>query len=238
MNIPAGPQAGGAAHPMSVLAVGAHPDDIELGCGATLARHVARGDTVALLVMTSGERGPDAHSRIAEQEDAASILGAALHWGGLRDGAIVEDRDGVGAVERVLSETNPDVVYTHASADTHQDHRATAACTLAATRRLCTVMQYNSPTSTDFSPRLFVDAEGFVETKLNLIRAHLSQVLKNGLVDLEAVEAEARYRGFQGRLHHAEGFEVARFVWDLAIPTYDGETSARQDEVAHGGARP
>ena len=56
----------------------------------------------------------------------------------------------------------------------------------------------------------------FVEQKLDLIRAHESQVLKNRLVDLEAVAAQARYRGFQGRVHYAEAFEIERFVWDLS----------------------
>ena len=61
-----------------------------------------------------------------------------------------------------------------------------------------------------------VDAAGLVEAKADLVRAHVSQVLKNGLVDLDALEALARYRGFQARLRQAEGFETDRFVWDLA----------------------
>ena len=72
---------------MRVLAVGAHPDDIELGCGGALLAHRARGDEITLLVMTTGEEGPqDARSRIREQEDAAALLGATLLWGGFPDG--------------------------------------------------------------------------------------------------------------------------------------------------------
>ncbi|MCA1670813.1 MAG: PIG-L family deacetylase [Actinobacteria bacterium] len=67
---------------MNVLVIGAHPDDIELGCGAALLAHRRRGDRVDLLVMTTGGRGPqDARSRVAEQEDAAALLGAGLIWG-------------------------------------------------------------------------------------------------------------------------------------------------------------
>src|SRR5207247_2163292 len=135
---------------VNVLAIGAHPDDIELGCGATLATHRRRGDAIWLLVMTTGERGPQAaRSRISEQEDAAALLGAQLRWGGFADGAVAAGRPGF-------------------------------------------------------------------EAKAYLVRGHVSQVLKNGLVDIEALEALARYRGFQARIRHAEAFEADRFVWDLA----------------------
>lgn len=204
---------------MKVVAVGAHPDDIELGCGATLLKHRERGDHVTLLVMTTGERGPqDARSRIAEQEDAAALLGADLRWGGFTDGAVPDGRESVDAVQAVLNTCGADVVYTHFPQDSHQDHRATATATLAAARRSCRVLMYEAPTSQNFSPSIYVDVSGLVEPKVDLLRAHVSQVLKNGLVDLEAVEAAARYRGFQARVRHAEGFRAERFLWDLAGP--------------------
>jgi LmbE family N-acetylglucosaminyl deacetylase len=201
---------------MDVLAIGAHPDDIELGCGATLAAHAARGDAVALLVMTPGEHGPQsAISRIAEQEDAARILGARLYWGPFRDGAVPEGRASVELIDSVIQETRANVIYAHAAADSHQDHRVTARASLAAARRSVRVVAYETPTSLGFVPSLFVDVECFLEAKLAAIRAHQSQVQKNRLVDLEAVQAQARWRGFQARLHYAEGFAVERFTWDL-----------------------
>jgi LmbE family N-acetylglucosaminyl deacetylase len=203
--------------PLSVLAVGAHPDDIELGCGATLLAHRDRGDKIHLLVMTVGERGPqDERPRVKEQEDAAAVLGAGLSWGDFEDGCVPEDMRPVQVVEEALATCRADVVYTHAPADSHQDHRRTGLATLSAARRTTRVLCYESPTSVEFRPNLYVDAAGLVEPKLDLIRAHISQVLKNGLVDLEAVEALVRHRGFQARLRYAEGFEVARFVWDLS----------------------
>jgi LmbE family N-acetylglucosaminyl deacetylase len=90
-----------------------------------------------------------------------------------------------------------------------------AAATAAAARRTQRVLCYESPTSLGFSPTHFVNVDGLVEAKLGLIRAHLSQVMKNGLVDLEALEAQARFRGFQARVRHAEAFEPTRFVWDI-----------------------
>ncbi len=77
-----------------VLAIGAHPDDIELGCGATLLAHHAAGDQVTMLVVTGGENGPvgsDGPGRRRGQEAAARILGARLRWGGLVDCAVASD---------------------------------------------------------------------------------------------------------------------------------------------------
>ena len=73
---------------MRVLAIGAHPDDIEFGCGGTLLRHRLAGDAITLLVMTTGEQGPDGDLRTREQEQAATLLGADLRWGGFLDGSV------------------------------------------------------------------------------------------------------------------------------------------------------
>lgn len=201
---------------MKILAVGAHPDDVELGCGAALIAHRARGDEVALLVLTNGESGPQAgSSRIEEQREAARILGATLHWGGFSDGAVPDGRATVAVIERVLRETGADMVYTHVPRDTHQDHRATGAASLAAARGTSRVLMFETPSTRAFAPTVFIDAAPHLEGKLAALRAHMSQVMKNRMVDLEAVEAQARYRGFQARLRHAEGFETDRFTWDL-----------------------
>lgn len=203
--------------PSNVLAVGAHPDDIELGCGGALLAHRARGDRVHLLVLTTGEQGPQAAlSRISEQERAAEILGATLHWGGFHDGSIPEGRPAIQAVEAVVKEVGADVLYAPAPADTHQDHRAVAIAVAAAGRRSCRILFYESPTSMGFSPTLYLDVAAHLDGKLTAIRAHTSQVLKNHLVDLEAVEAQARYHGFRARIKYAEAFEAGRFVWDMS----------------------
>lgn len=202
---------------MKVLAIGAHPDDIELGCGATLLAHRRRGDSVSLLVMSSGERGPlDAVPRALEQQNAAELLNAELRWGGFPDGSVPQGHEAVELIEAARKACGADIVYTHAPDDSHQDHRATALASLAACRRVQRVCLYEAPSSRHFDPSIYVDVEDLVEDKLRLIGAHRSQVLKNGLVDLEAVSAQARYRGFQARIRHAEAFESTRFVWDLS----------------------
>ena len=201
---------------MKVLASGAHPDDVELGCAATLAKHRAAGHGVSVLVMTVGERGPQLLStRMAEQRDACDVLGAQLFWGGLSDCDVSAGSKTVALIERVIAEVKPDIVYTHAPEDSHQDHRAVAQASLSACRRMSRVCFYEGPTTLGFEPTIFVDVKDTMETKLTALRAHTSQVLKNGLVDLEALEALARYRGFQARIRHAEAFAAARFLWQI-----------------------
>jgi LmbE family N-acetylglucosaminyl deacetylase len=199
---------------MRVLAVGAHPDDIELGCAGALALHRLAGDEITLLVMTCGEFGPQGESpREHEQQEAASILGADLIWGGFDDGCVPSDRIGVSVIETALRSSDADLVYTHAASDSHQDHRATHGATLAAARRNCRILAYETPSTTSFTPNLYIDVDKVLETKFDLLRCHMSQILRNGPVDIDALEAQARFRGYQAKARHAEGFEAHRFLW-------------------------
>jgi LmbE family N-acetylglucosaminyl deacetylase len=226
---------------VKVLAVGAHPDDIELGCAATLLRHVEAGDEVTLLVMTTGDLGPQGvTSRVREQEAAARILGADLIWGGFEDGSVPRGREGVDLVDSVVRRTSADVVYTHSTNDTHQDHIATAHAVISGARRLSSVMHYQSPSTTSFDPTMFVDIEKTLSGKLAALNAHWSQVMQCEMVDLEAIEVSARYWGGRAKVAYAEAFETPRFVWDIApasacrthgIATPDGHESRG---VAHG----
>jgi LmbE family N-acetylglucosaminyl deacetylase len=215
---------------VNVLAIGAHPDDIELGCGAALLAHRRAGHAVTMLVMTAGLGPAEQRARPEEQEEAAALLQAGLVWGGFEDGRVPPDGPTIQVIEDTITRTGAEVIYTHAAGDSHQDHRAVAAATAAAARRAQRVLCFESPTTLGFSPTHFVDVDGLVEAKLGLIRAHLSQVMKNGLVDLEAVEAQARFRGFQARVRHAEAFEATRFVWDI-LPIGHATDQVSADQV-------
>jgi LmbE family N-acetylglucosaminyl deacetylase len=203
----------------SVLAIGAHPDDVELGCGGTLLAHAAAGDAVSVLVMTGGENGPGDRGtpvvRRREQEAAARVLDARLFWGGLVDCEVVPGPAAVAVVERAIAACGADVVYTHTPEDSHQDHRAIAAVTLSAARRLSRVLHYQSPSSLTFSPSVFVDVTAFLSGKLAALRAHASQVESSAMVEPDAVVAAARYWGAQARVGYAEAFTPARLVLDL-----------------------
>jgi LmbE family N-acetylglucosaminyl deacetylase len=204
----------------NVLAIGAHPDDVELGCGATLLAHSAAGDAVTMLVMTGGENGPGDDTTVvgrrAEQELAARTLGAELLWGGLRDCMLTPDAATVAIVERAIQQTDAEMVYVHAPDDSHQDHRATAAATLSAARRLSRVLHYQSPSTLTFSPTTFVDVTAYLSGKLAALGAHASQVEMSAMVEPDAVVASARHWGAQARIGYAEAFAPTRMVIDLA----------------------
>jgi len=202
---------------VKVLAVGAHPDDIELGCGGALRAHVLAGDEVTMLVMTAGDRGPQGlSSRVREQEAAALVLGATLVWGGFDDGSIPTGRESVDVIDSLLRTVGADVVYTHAPHDSHQDHVAVSTASLAAARRTGRILYYQAPSTTSFDPTVFVDIGPTVGDKLAALRAHWSQVLGCPMVDLEAVSAGVRYWGQRARTRYAEAFESPRFVWEIA----------------------
>lgn len=206
--------------PRRVLAIGAHPDDIELGCAGALAAHRAAGDEIAVLVVTGGERGPgergDPVGRRAEQEEAAARLGAQLLWAGFRDCEVVPNAAAVQIIEAAITEVQADQVYVHALDDSHQDHRAVAIATLGAARRMTQILHYASPSTLGFQPTVFVDITQHLSTKLEALACHRSQVKLSGMVDLDVVEATARYWGAQSRLGYAEGFMPARMVYDIA----------------------
>jgi LmbE family N-acetylglucosaminyl deacetylase len=200
---------------VNVIAIGAHPDDIELGCSGALLRHVARGDHVTMLVMTTGQRGVTTSSRVFEQQDAARVIGASLRWGSFEDGSIPRGASAIAAIDEVVSATGAQIMYTHAPRDSHQDHRAVAVASLAAARRMRAVLYYETPSTQRFEPTVYVDIADVLDDKIRALCAHESQVMRDGSVNLEALEATARFRGSQGRVRHAEAFESPRLVWDL-----------------------
>jgi LmbE family N-acetylglucosaminyl deacetylase len=204
----------------SVLAIGSHPDDIELGCAGALLAHKAAGDRVTILVMTGGENGPGTLQEIIgrrfEQEAAAKLLGAELRWGGLFDCEVGANSRTVGLIEDALVEVGADVVYVHAPDDTHQDHRAICAATLSAARRSCRVLHYQSPSTLTFAPTVYVDISAHLAGKLAALACHRSQVEQSAAVEPDVVAAQARYWGAQARITYAEAFSPTRLVWDLA----------------------
>jgi LmbE family N-acetylglucosaminyl deacetylase len=205
---------------MRILAIGAHPDDIEFGCGGTLIKYARQGHEVFLLVMTEGSAGGDSAIRHQEQEESARILRARnLFWGDYPDTAIPLDRALIQRVEQVIREVQPDFIFVHYYDDTHQDHRHLATSTITATRYTRNVLFYEGPTSQNFSPSVFVDVDTALEDKIATLKAHASQVEKTnieGLTILDIARSSAHFRGIQGRVRNAEGFVPLRLFINIA----------------------
>ena len=211
-----------AARPREfVLAIGAHPDDVEIGIGGTLAAHRAAGDTVVILTLSRGSKGGDAAARQHESLASAELLGARLFLEDLIDTEITATGPTVATIERVVNEVNPTVVYTHSAHDRHQDHRAVHEAVLVATRTVRTVACFQSPSSTvDYRPSRFVSIEGFMDAKLDLIQCFKSQTGIRNYMEPDFVIATARYWSRYGGGTVVEPLEVIRETSDLSIQSF------------------
>ena len=194
-----------------VVAIGAHPDDVEIGCGGILLRHVAAGHQVTVLTVTGGEQGGEVMARARESQRAAEILGVRLFHTDLVDTSVSDGGETIAAIKGVIDEVAPTTVYTHTARDLHQDHRNVHHATLVAARGIQRVYCYQAPSTTvEFSPTRFVTVDGFLDRKLEAIRAYASQVAVRDYLDEELLRATARYWGRFSRSRHVEPLEVIR----------------------------
>jgi LmbE family N-acetylglucosaminyl deacetylase/tetratricopeptide (TPR) repeat protein len=198
-----------------ILAIGAHPDDIELGCGGYILKAKASGAKVYGLTLTKGERGGDNdHRREKEATRAADFMNLDGYWIlDLPDTQLpdkpVEVKE---AIEAVIKRINPTTVLTHNPHDTHGDHRATFVATKEAARLVPTFLCYESvSTPEDFKPDFYVDITGFLKDMLQAIRLHKTQSEKT-YMDPELLKGRAAHRGIQCGVPYASAFRVYRIV--------------------------
>jgi len=200
--------------PKRILALAPHPDDLEIGCGGTLAEHAARGDEVHIFVATYGDIGGVSEVRKAEQQAASNILGVhKIHWGGFSDTKLPHQAQELMAkLESIVQQVNPDTVYVNYGEDTHQDHRVLSQVARSVTRYVANVLYYETPSSTNFEPAAFMGISNVLQLKLQALEAHASQ-LDRTHVHLNIVEialATAHFRGMQSKLSCAEAFIPVR----------------------------
>lgn len=217
-----------------VLAIGAHPDDVEIGCAGTLLDHRRRGDRVTVLTLSRGAVGGDQQQRVAESVTTAEAIGAQLLFGDLPDTCIEDGVATIRLIESVVAAIDPTVVYVHSGHDNHQDHRAVSTAARSATRGVRRVFAYQSPSATnEFLPTQFVNVDDTVRRKVEVLQMFRSQDGRSYL-EPELVIAGARYwaRHLAANARYAEPFEVVRSVGELrhsvqrvvqeTTPTLDG----------------
>jgi LmbE family N-acetylglucosaminyl deacetylase len=218
---------------MRVLAVGAHPDDLEILCGGTLARFAQDGHEVVMCNATLGNRGSFVHTsaeiaeiRLREARRAAELAGADHRTLGFTDGEVdASDRDQRTAVVDLVREARPDVILTHSPNDYMSDHnevsRLVFDCSFHATLPLLETARAHHDTVTPiyffdtvmgvgFQPTEYVDVTATIETKIAMLEAHESQLTwlrdHDGIDVVEQMRAATRFRGLQCGVAYAEGF--------------------------------
>lgn len=195
----------------SVLAIGAHPDDVEIACGGTLRAHVMAGDSVHVLTLCMGEAGGESHVREAESMAAAQLMGVGLSMAYLPDTRISEGAETIAVIEEAIRRVEPSVIYTHSEHDAHQDHRNVFRASVVAARRVSGLLCYQAPSATiDFRPTRFTEISGYLETKLQAIAAFKSQASHRPYMDPRVIEATARYWGRFAGYGLCEPFEAIR----------------------------
>jgi LmbE family N-acetylglucosaminyl deacetylase len=200
---------------MRVVAFGAHPDDIEIGMGGTIARHASAGDQVLMVVVTIPN---NREVRREEAERAAGVLGADVDILDIPLDELSHSRTMVKRFDALLEARNPDVIYTHWNMDSHQDHNAVSLATISASRdNRCAVLMYEQTIPGGIVPWAFrgqsyVDISPYMPMKMESIARHKSQVRANGDLWVQGVKGRAMYRGYQINVEFAESFEVVKSV--------------------------
>ena len=200
--------------PRRILAIGAHPDDIEIAAGATLAKLHDGGNYIFGLVLTQGEFGGDARVRPLEARNGARFLGLDdIKIMSYSDGCLEEEwYELIKTIESTIGEVRPDIILTHSAHDIHQDHQAVHEATLRAGRSQCTILCYESPSaSPDFVPTFFVNVADYVSIKINAMAAHWDQKEKPYMKE-EQVRGKLAFRGGQAKVEYAEGYEIVRLL--------------------------
>lgn len=208
---------------MNVLAIGAHFDDVELGCGGTLARHAAEGDSVYVYVATvSGfanhrcEIVRDNDTALAEAHEAMRVLGAQELICGPFATLNVEFTDALNAeIIRIVEEKNIELVYAHWVGDVHHDHQAVGKASLHSCRHAPRLLMYRSNwyhSTQDFRGNFYVDITHHWETKEKAIRAHASEMGRIGEKWIGFFKNESENAGQRIGVKYAEVFEVVKWL--------------------------
>jgi len=197
-----------------IMAIGPHPDDIELGCFGTLAKFKSMGGDLAFVVLTLGGNKGMPEIRQQEAITSAKIVNAKIYFGNFTDTKISEGIETISFIEKCIADFKPTAIFINSHNDTHQDHRNASKAAISASKFIPIVLFYQTPSSTRFfNPQIYIDITNYIDKKIKAVRIHKSQG-KNVYMADRAVRGNAEFLGFQiyqgGRLF--EGFEVFQFI--------------------------
>ena len=199
-----------------MLCIGAHPDDLEIGMGGTIARYVKEGKEVLMAVSML----PYAkNKRISEVEKAAKILGGAKSTVlDLNLDHKILTREIIGIFDDLITKFNPDAIYTHWNHDSHQDHRIVSDAVFSAARdNKCNLFMFEQILPGGIIPytfraQKFTDISNYINQKTAALKAHKSQYRKNRYNWVSGVKGRANQWGYMIGVHYAEAFEVVKII--------------------------
>ena len=231
-----------STHKVDILAIGAHPDDVELSCSGTLLAHIAKEHTAAIVDLTHGELGTrgDATTRLAEANAAAAILGVSHRINlGFKDGFFQNDEWHQRELIKAIRHFQPDIILANAVYDRHPDHGRAAqlirdAAFLSGLSKVETVWEgqvqnahrpkavYHYIQSLDAKADFAIDITAFMEKKMESIYAYKSQFFdansteQNTFISspefLEFVKSRASNLGVPIGVRYAEGFTANKLI--------------------------
>lgn len=217
---------------MKVMAVVAHPDDIELLCAGTLAKFKAKGHDIAMVYLCKGDKGhfeiPPSELveiRRKEAENSAKILDAEVYVGFFSDLQLFVNRESVDVVIRIIRKVKPDLIITHSPEDYMMDHinasRIAVDASFIATlpnyetdqpahTKICPIYFMDTLCGVNFQPTEYVDITDFMEIKEKMLLCHQSQykwLKEHDNIDyVEFMKNLSAFRGAQCGVKYAEGF--------------------------------
>ena len=227
---------------LDILAFGAHPDDIELGCGATIAKEVSLGKKVGIVDLTQGELGTrgSAELRIIEANNAAKILGVSVRENvGFADGFFTNDKKHQLEIIKLIRKYRPDIVLCNAIDDRHIDHGkgsklVSDACFLSGLVKIETELEgkqqekwrpkhvYHYIQWKNIAPDFVIDVTGFIHKKQAAVLAYSSQFYDPNSKEpespitsktfIESINYRSRDLGRLIGVEYAEGFTSERYV--------------------------
>ena len=202
----------------SIVAFGAHPDDIEIGMGATVPKLVGLGYDVNLVMATLPNFvvTDTKEDRRREATMSAKVMGCkAPEFLDLAPDEIIVGRKFVTLIDKLIKKYEPEAVFTQWIGDSHQDHQALTRAVIAASRDVDNLFMYETTipggiTENAFRPQLFVDVTQTLDIKRNALDCFDSQKIRCGPVWIDALVGRCSYRGYQMNTKYAEAYEVVK----------------------------
>ena len=219
---------------MRILAIGCHPDDLEIACYGTLAKYVKLGHEVSVCHVANGNQGhveimPEElrAMRFQEAENAAKVIGAAHYSVDANDLYVTAEDDGlISRLAEIIRKSQPELIITHSDQDYMNDHMQTYYAALRAsfaaslphfslsatmpTNPVCPLYHMDPVAGTGFIPTEYVDVSDTIELKLEALACHKSQIdwmRDHDHIDfMDFVRTCSKVRGFQSGVAYAEGF--------------------------------